>query len=107
MIIIKSGTVKWFNESKGFGFLSVDSGGADVFVHQSAVIENGQLQQGQTVEFEVVSGDKGDKAVNVKIISGAKSDKPDIDSSEIFKQFRKQSREKIKDIQRRERRLTT
>jgi CspA family cold shock protein len=64
------GTVKWFNESKGFGFISRE-GGSDVFVHFSAIQGNGfkTLQEGQRVEFEVVPGKKGDQAQNVRAVS--------------------------------------
>jgi len=60
------GTVKWFNESKGFGFLTKEDGG-DVFVHYSAIQGNGfkTITEGQTVSFEVVDGPKGPKAENV------------------------------------------
>jgi CspA family cold shock protein len=60
------GTVKWFNESKGFGFITKEDGG-DVFVHYSAIQGNGfkTLAEGQTVSFEVVDGPKGPKAENV------------------------------------------
>jgi CspA family cold shock protein len=60
------GTVKWFNESKGFGFLSQPSG-EDVFVHYSAIQGDGfkTLSEGQTVEFEVIDGPKGKQAANV------------------------------------------
>jgi CspA family cold shock protein len=64
-----TGTVKWFNASKGYGFIARDNG-ADVFVHQSAIQAEGYrtLEEGQRVEFEVESGDKGPKAVNVKAL---------------------------------------
>lgn len=60
------GTVKWFNNQKGYGFISTDSG-KDVFVHHTAIQGNGYktLEEGQTVEFEVTTGPKGDQAVNV------------------------------------------
>lgn len=60
------GTVKWFNESKGFGFITKEDGG-DVFVHYSAIQGNGfkSLSEGQTVSFDIVDGPKGPKAVNV------------------------------------------
>ncbi len=63
------GTVKWFNESKGFGFITREDGG-DVFVHYSAIQGNGfkTLAQGQTVSFDVVDGPKGPKAENVNKI---------------------------------------
>ena len=61
------GTVKWFNEKKGFGFIQQDGGG-DVFVHYSAIQESGfkNLQEGQRVSFDVVQGKKGPAAENVK-----------------------------------------
>ena len=60
------GTVKWFNESKGFGFLSQE-GGADVFVHHSEIRADGYrtLDEGQKVQFEVVESPKGPRAANV------------------------------------------
>ena len=63
------GTVKWFNASKGYGFIARD-GGEDVFVHQSAIQSEGYrtLEEGQRVEFDLESGAKGPKAVNVKKI---------------------------------------
>ena len=63
------GTVKWFNEKKGFGFLAREDGD-DVFVHYSAIESAGfkSLQEGQEVEFEVQDGPKGPQAVNVKAV---------------------------------------
>ncbi len=62
------GTVKWFNDTKGFGFIQSDEGG-DVFVHQSEIKMDGfrTLKEGQKVQFEVTQGQKGAKAVNVTI----------------------------------------
>ena len=62
-----SGTVKWFNDSKGFGFLTRDDGEKDVFVHHSAIQGEGfkTLSEGQRVKFEVVQGQKGPAAENV------------------------------------------
>jgi CspA family cold shock protein len=62
-----TGTVKWFNESKGFGFIAPSDGSADVFVHFSAIQGDGfkTLAEGQTVEFEVEQGPKGLQAAKV------------------------------------------
>ena len=61
------GTVKWFNDAKGFGFITPDGGGADVFVHFSAVRAQGfrSLKEGQRVKFEIVQGAKGLQAAEV------------------------------------------
>jgi len=62
-----TGLVKWFNEAKGFGFLTQDNGGADVFVHFRAIASDGfkTLNEGQKVSFEVEDGQKGLQAANV------------------------------------------
>lgn len=64
--IIMKGTVKWFNDAKGFGFISKEDGG-DVFVHYADIQDQGfkSLSEGQAVSFEVVDGPKGPKAINV------------------------------------------
>ena len=64
---MEQGTVKWFDNSKGYGFLSRENGGKDVFVHHSAIQGTGfkSLDEGQKVQFEVTQGQKGDQAVNV------------------------------------------
>ncbi|MBF0181850.1 MAG: cold-shock protein [Magnetococcales bacterium] len=63
----ETGTVKWFNEGKGFGFIERGGGKGDVFVHFSAISGSGfrTLTEGQRVEFSVVAGEKGPKAENV------------------------------------------
>jgi len=62
-----NGTVKWFNESKGFGFISREDGAGDVFVHYADIQDEGfkSLTEGQSVTFDVVDGAKGPKATNV------------------------------------------
>ena len=62
---MSTGTVKFFNESKGFGFITPDDGGKDLFVHISAV-EQGQLNDDDKVEFEIGEGQKGPCAVQVR-----------------------------------------
>ena len=64
------GTVKWFNDSKGFGFISLEDGSKDVFVHHSAISGDGfkTLSEGQKVEFNVVQGTKGPAAENVRMV---------------------------------------
>jgi CspA family cold shock protein len=64
------GSVKWFNTEKGFGFITPDDGGADVFVHHSAIQTEGyrDLSEGQRVEFEVTQGQKGLQASNVRSV---------------------------------------
>jgi cold shock protein len=66
---MSEGTVKWFNESKGFGFIARNDGDADVFVHYSAIQAGGfkTLTEGQAVSFDVVKGAKGPAAENVRL----------------------------------------
>lgn len=63
-----TGTVKWFNDAKGFGFVTPDDGGADLFAHFSAINMNGfkSLKEGQKVRFEVTQGHKGKQASNIQ-----------------------------------------
>jgi CspA family cold shock protein len=64
---MSTGKVKWFNESKGYGFIEPEGGGRDVFVHYSAIQGEGYktLSEGQPVEFEIIQGEKGPQASNV------------------------------------------
>ena len=67
----KKGTVKWFNNSKGYGFISVDDGEGDVFVHFRAIRGDGyrSLEEGQRVEFSVAQGQKGLQAEDVAVVA--------------------------------------
>ena len=64
-----TGTVKWFNADKGFGFITPEDGGKDLFVHQTAIQADGyrSLDEGAKVQYETEAGDKGPKAVNVTL----------------------------------------
>ena len=68
---MSTGTVKWFNGTKGFGFIVPDGGGDDLFVHFSAIVAEGykSLNEGQKVEFETTQGQKGMEAANVNVCS--------------------------------------
>ena len=66
----QTGTVKWFNDSKGFGFIAQDNGGADLFAHFSEIQSGGfkSLAENQRVEYEVKEGPKGLQAANIRIV---------------------------------------
>ena len=68
--IMEQGTVKWFNDAKGFGFITRDANNEDIFVHFSAISANGfrSLQEAQRVQFDVVKGPKGLQAENVQAV---------------------------------------
>ena len=67
-VSMATGTVKWFNDSKGFGFITPDQGGEDLFAHFSAIASSGfkTLAEGQKVSFDVTQGPKGQQASNIK-----------------------------------------
>jgi CspA family cold shock protein len=72
------GTVKWFNDAKGFGFIEPEAGGGDVFAHFSAVVMDGfrTLKQGERVCFELVEGPKGKLAQNIKPVDAPTPHRP-------------------------------
>jgi cold shock protein len=75
-----TGTVKWFNDAKGFGFIEPEGGGADVFAHFSAITMEGfrTLKQGGRVSYDLVQGPKGDMAQNIVATDVAGADSPTV-----------------------------
>jgi CspA family cold shock protein len=71
-MFMSTGTVKWFSTDKGYGFITQDDGGPDVFVHFSSIAGEGyrNLDENQKVEYEVTQGPKGPQASNVKVVAG-------------------------------------
>jgi cold shock protein len=69
-LIMATGTVKWFNDAKGFGFITPDDGGEDLFAHHSAINMNGfkTLKEDQRVSFDVANGPKGKQAANIQAV---------------------------------------
>ena len=78
-----SGTVKWFNNAKGFGFILPENGGEDLFAHYSSIEMEGYktLKAGQAVEFDVVKGDKGMHATHIRVASSGGQTKSDAGSA--------------------------
>ena len=65
-----TGTVKWFNAEKGFGFIAQDHGGTDLFAHYSQIVDSGyrSLEEGQRVQFEIGQGTRGPQATQIRVI---------------------------------------
>ncbi len=83
-----TGTVKWFNNAKGFGFILPENGGEDLFAHYSSIDMDGYktLKAGQAVEFEVIKGDKGMHATNIRIAGGLSAEPETPEATETSSQ---------------------
>jgi len=83
---MSTGTVKWFNNAKGYGFILPDEGSGDLFAHYSAINMEGYrtLKAGQAVAFDTVKGDKGDHAVNIRSPEDSPSPPEDAPAEESF-----------------------
>ncbi|MBB3168307.1 cold shock domain-containing protein CspD [Simiduia aestuariiviva] len=81
-----TGTVKWFNNAKGYGFILPDAGGEDLFAHYSAIQMDGYrtLKAGQTVSFDVVEGDKGLHATNIQACEASEAAAPPSESKPML-----------------------
>lgn len=79
------GTVKWFNDAKGFGFLEPEAGGGDVFAHFSAIDMEGfkTLKQGSRVSFEITKGPKGDLAHSIRPVASGEASLPETAAMEV------------------------
>lgn len=87
-----TGTVKWFNNAKGYGFILADEGGEDLFAHYSAIQMEGYrtLKAGQQVIFDIIKGDKGYHAANISTAKSDDSRQPPAESSGVERQVQRE-----------------